>query len=195
MLLFFIIRSKMRFGSSWPLSTYSLLVQRLLLYLSTLSNIHSVDLFWTSARAVSETTDTTQLSQQTDMYAAGRIRTHNPNKWAAADPRLKPRGHLDRRSWYLVWNTYPFNAFEQLRLPPTRDSIIGDCRIIIDESAPRSQRRQTTFKRTEFSLKNATVDFSILYVWGLPRATWRPHRVVCGSIYIHPCISARTLNS
>jgi len=37
--------------------------------------------------------DNTQHSQQTDIHASGGIRTHNPNKRAAADPRLRPRGH------------------------------------------------------------------------------------------------------
>ena len=34
---------------------------------------------------------TTQRSKQTDIHAPGGIRTHNPNKPAAADPRLRPR--------------------------------------------------------------------------------------------------------
>ena len=38
----------------------------------------------------------TQHSQETDIQAAGGIRTHNPSKPAAADPRLRPRGHWDR---------------------------------------------------------------------------------------------------
>jgi len=33
----------------------------------------------------------------TDIHAPGGIRTHNPSKRAAADPRLRPRGHWDRR--------------------------------------------------------------------------------------------------
>jgi len=41
--------------------------------------------------------DNTQLSHETDIHAPGGIRTHNPNKRAAADPRLRPRCHWDRR--------------------------------------------------------------------------------------------------
>jgi len=41
--------------------------------------------------------DNTQHSQQTDIHASGGIRSHNPSKRAAADPRLRPRGHCDRR--------------------------------------------------------------------------------------------------
>ena len=41
--------------------------------------------------------DNTQNSQQTDMYAPGGIRTHDLRRRAAADLRLKPRGHWDRQ--------------------------------------------------------------------------------------------------
>ena len=40
--------------------------------------------------------DNTQHSQETDIHDSGGIRTHNPSKQAAADPRLRPRGHRDR---------------------------------------------------------------------------------------------------
>ena len=40
--------------------------------------------------------DNTQHSQQTDINAAGGIRTHNLSSRAAADLRLRPRGHWDR---------------------------------------------------------------------------------------------------
>jgi hypothetical protein len=39
--------------------------------------------------------DNTQHSQQTDIHVPGGIRTHNPSKRAAADPRLRPRGYWD----------------------------------------------------------------------------------------------------
>jgi hypothetical protein len=32
----------------------------------------------------------------TNSHALGRIRTHDPSKRAAADPRLRPNGHWDR---------------------------------------------------------------------------------------------------
>jgi hypothetical protein len=38
----------------------------------------------------------TQHSQETDTRALGGIRTHDPSKRSAADPRLGPRGHWDR---------------------------------------------------------------------------------------------------
>jgi hypothetical protein len=33
----------------------------------------------------------------TKIHAPGGIRTHNPSKRAAADPRLRPHGHWDRQ--------------------------------------------------------------------------------------------------
>ena len=42
----------------------------------------------------------TQHSQETGIHAAGGIRTHNPSKRAAADLRLRPRGHWD---WLLCF--------------------------------------------------------------------------------------------
>ena len=41
--------------------------------------------------------DNTQHSQQTDIYAAGGIRTHNLSRRATADLRLRPQGHRYRR--------------------------------------------------------------------------------------------------
>ena len=41
--------------------------------------------------------DKTQHSQQTDIRASEGIRTRNPSKRAAADPRTRPRGHRDRQ--------------------------------------------------------------------------------------------------
>jgi len=35
-------------------------------------------------------------SQQTNIYAAGGIRTHDLSRRAAADLRIRPRGHWDR---------------------------------------------------------------------------------------------------
>jgi hypothetical protein len=33
----------------------------------------------------------------TNIHAPGGIRTHDPSKRAAEDPRLRPRGHWDRQ--------------------------------------------------------------------------------------------------
>jgi len=40
--------------------------------------------------------DNTQHLQQTAIHAPGKIRTHNLGRRAAADLRLRPRGHWDR---------------------------------------------------------------------------------------------------
>jgi hypothetical protein len=59
---------------------------------------HSVGLIWTVIRSSQRPLpDNTQRPQQTNIYALGGIWTHNPSKRAAADPRLRPRGHWDRR--------------------------------------------------------------------------------------------------
>ena len=50
---------------------------------------HSVGLLWTS-----EQPDTTLT---TDIHATGGIRTRSPSRRAAADRRLRPRDHWDRR--------------------------------------------------------------------------------------------------
>ena len=59
---------------------------------------HSVRLLWTSDQPDAQTSyqHTTQYSQETNIHAAGGIRTHNLSKRAAADRRLRPRGHGDR---------------------------------------------------------------------------------------------------
>ena len=60
---------------------------------------HLIGLFWRvigpSQRPLP---DNTQQTQETDIHALGGIRTNNPSKPTAADPRLRPRGHWDRPS-------------------------------------------------------------------------------------------------
>jgi hypothetical protein len=58
---------------------------------------HSVGLLWTSDQPDAETPTWQHTPLTTDIYIPGAIRTHNPNKRAAADPRLRPRGHWDRQ--------------------------------------------------------------------------------------------------
>ena len=40
--------------------------------------------------------DNTQHSQETDIHSTSGIRTHTLSRRAAADPRVRPRGHWDR---------------------------------------------------------------------------------------------------
>jgi hypothetical protein len=58
----------------------------------------SVGLLWTSDQLVAETSHNTQHSQETNTHAPGGIRTQNPSKRAAEDPRLRPHGHWDRHA-------------------------------------------------------------------------------------------------
>ena len=59
-------------------------------------NTHNRQTFMPSARF--EPADNTQHSQQTDFHDPGGIRTRNPNNRAAADPRVRSRGHWDRHA-------------------------------------------------------------------------------------------------
>jgi hypothetical protein len=68
----------------------------------------SVGLLLTTGQPDTETSlpDNTQHSQETDIHAPGKIRTHNPGKQAAADSHLRPRGHWDRHTiLYLYYIT------------------------------------------------------------------------------------------
>jgi hypothetical protein len=58
----------------------------------------SVGLLCTSDQPVAETStwQHTQHSQQTNIHAPGGIRTRNPSRRAATDPRLRPLGLWDR---------------------------------------------------------------------------------------------------
>jgi hypothetical protein len=47
------------------------------------------------------------------IHARGRIRTRNPIKWTAADPRLRPRGHWDwHNASYHVYIYFPTPSLE-----------------------------------------------------------------------------------
>ena len=58
---------------------------------------HSIGLLWTSDQPDAQTSTRQQTTLTTDIHAPGGIRTHNPNKQAAADPHLRQRGHRERR--------------------------------------------------------------------------------------------------
>ena len=69
------------------------------------SRSHSLGLLWMSDQPDAETTDT-HNAHKTDILAAGGIRTRNNSKQAAADPRLRPRGHRDRHNTGYKCNTH-----------------------------------------------------------------------------------------
>jgi len=60
---------------------------------------HSVGTLWTSDQPVAETSTLQHTTIKRDKHLCpGWIRTHNPTKRAAADPRLKLRGRWDQLS-------------------------------------------------------------------------------------------------
>jgi hypothetical protein len=62
-------------------------------------------LLWTViGRALRTIPEYTQGSLGTYIHAPGGIRTRNPSKRTAADPRLRPRGHWDRHWFYNTTN-------------------------------------------------------------------------------------------
>jgi hypothetical protein len=62
---------------------------------------HSVGLLWTSDQPVAETSTWQHTTLTRDRHPClGGIRTHNPSKRAAVDPRLRPHGHRDRQVFY-----------------------------------------------------------------------------------------------
>ena len=56
---------------------------------------HSVGLLWASDQPDAGTSTWQDTTLTTEINAPDGIRTFNPNKRAAADPRLRPRGHRD----------------------------------------------------------------------------------------------------
>ena len=57
---------------------------------------HSVGLLWTSDQPDAETSTWQRTTLTIDIHASGGIWNHNPRKRAAADLRLRPRGHWVR---------------------------------------------------------------------------------------------------
>jgi hypothetical protein len=61
---------------------------------------HPVGLLWTSDQPDTETSPLQHTTLTRDKHPCpGEIRIHNPSKWAATDPRLRPQGHSD---WLLI---------------------------------------------------------------------------------------------
>jgi len=69
--------------------------------------IHSVGTLWTSYQPVAQTCTSQRTALKTDVHVSGRIRTLNPSKQAAADPRLRPRGHRDQLTFLLRLTKLP----------------------------------------------------------------------------------------
>ena len=62
----------------------------------TQTHTPSIELLWTSDRPAAETSTWQHPTLTTKIHASGGIRTHNPTKPAAADPRLRPLSQGDR---------------------------------------------------------------------------------------------------
>jgi hypothetical protein len=56
-----------------------------------------VGLLWTTDQLITKTSTWQNTTLTTDIHAPGGIRTQNLSRQAAADPRLRPRGHWDRQ--------------------------------------------------------------------------------------------------
>jgi len=68
--------------------------------------------------------DSTQLSQQTDIYAPGGIRTNNPSKQAAADLRLRLKSHRDQQSHLYTYVSINQAAQEKKILNTTQRNVL-----------------------------------------------------------------------
>ena len=84
----------------FPMAQHPLVDQDLLIIEVSRSHSdkpHWVGLFWKSDQPDAETSNNTPHSQQPDIHNPCGIRTRNPSKRAAADSRLRPRGHWNRQ--------------------------------------------------------------------------------------------------
>jgi hypothetical protein len=97
--------------SFWPLYTYSLKVWEItvapdhtqwLTHTHTHTHTQSVGLLWTSDQSDAETSTWQHTALTIDIHAPTGIPTHNCSKRTAADPRLRPYGHLNRRKDFCV---------------------------------------------------------------------------------------------
>jgi hypothetical protein len=88
-----------RFFLTWRNSSPPL-GQGLLIVKDSLSHSdapQSVGLLWTGNQLVAETSTRQHTTLTTNIHVRSEIRTRNLSRLAAADPRLRPRGHWDGR--------------------------------------------------------------------------------------------------
>jgi hypothetical protein len=105
---------------------------------------HTVGFLWTSNRLSAEisTWQHTTTHNRHHPYTGG-IQTHNPSKRAAADPRLRPRGHWDRRSGSLVTITLPERPGRRWRYLNSTASRPTVGASIVSAAAPSSEIKQS----------------------------------------------------
>jgi hypothetical protein len=104
----------------------------------TLDTPHSVGLLWTSDQpdAQTSTWQHTQ-SQETDIHVPGGIRTRNPIKPAAADPRLGRRGQMNRRCTNMH-TIFTVSRDVWVRCCWTISLLLASCSSSCTKCAPRS---------------------------------------------------------
>ena len=85
----------------------------------------SVELLWTRDQPVAETSTRQHTTFTTNIYVPDAIRTHNPSRRAAADLRLRPRGHWDRQvqcKSYSITDLHSPLGFQEVEAPRFQDN-------------------------------------------------------------------------
>jgi len=81
----------------------------------------SVGLLWTSDQPVTNTSTWQHTTLNTDIHAPGGIRTNNPSKQAAVDPRLRPRNLtfslFKKRHKWVIRDNADYGLNEDIRFP------------------------------------------------------------------------------
>jgi hypothetical protein len=105
-IIFVLLHTKCLSFLNWPLLPAWCRCRGLFLHLITLrhTTISRTPLKEGSARRRDPHLNNTQHSKERDFHDPGGIRTRNPNKRAAAELPLRPRGHWDRPKYNLVNN-------------------------------------------------------------------------------------------
>ena len=109
--------------------------------------------------------DNTQHLQETNIHGPGGIRTHNPRKRAAADPRLRQRGHWD---WPIkvTKNTKSLRAVVEYLDPSVTQGLICTIRYQLPTQHKQPQDSLTCLLTPEHysSLQQTPSILSCLYV-------------------------------
>jgi hypothetical protein len=123
------------------------------------------------------------------MHAPGGIRPHNPSKRAAADPRLRRRGHWDRHelcltvSYQLDGQHASFSYTASTERPLCRERI--DCEAGT-ECRAWADRFKDAGHKAPYTLSVKLIDFTL---W---RHTWRKNWINC-AVFTGNSLSLRTV--
>jgi hypothetical protein len=100
---------------------------------------HSVGLRWTRDQPVAETSTWQRtILQETDIHDTGGIRTRNPSKRAAEDPRHRPGGHWDWAGKYTLTVIYGTIVLRHLLFALYWNSNVHDCHTAFTEATYQS---------------------------------------------------------